>query len=83
MWSAEPDWDRLVAEHTHGAWCHPSAEGCPELMRPQTPPVGVTRGSRTPARCAQPPRPTQTAWWLALAALLALLLAAHTLWSLL
>jgi len=49
---------------------------------PKTPSVGVA-GEEPPARRAQPPRPTDTAWWLALTALLALLLAAQILWSLL
>ena len=50
---------------------------------PQTPPAAVTRGSRTRSRGAQPPRPTDTSWWLALTALIALLVVAQILWSLL
>jgi len=49
---------------------------------PKTPSVGVA-GEEPPARRAQPPRPTDTSWWLALTALLALLVAAQILWSLL
>jgi hypothetical protein len=51
---------------------------------PKTPAQAEGRGRTTRLRGAtRAPRPTSTAWWAALTALLALLVAAYTLWSLL